>query len=70
MDSETPLNVMQRVTMGYTNGILTLNQCLDALNLPAVGKEGDKRQEESDGESVGELPTENSQPGAKDIATL
>lgn len=70
MDSETPLNVMQRVTMGYTNGILTLNQCLDALNLPAVGKEGDKRQEESDGESVGELPAENSQPGAKDIATL
>ena len=45
MDSETPLNVMQRVTMGYTNGILTLNQCLDALNLPTVGKEGDKRLE-------------------------
>ena len=70
MDSETPLNVMQRVSMGYTNGILTLNQCLDALNLPSIGTEGDERQDISTPEPVGEVPAENSQPGAKDSTDL
>lgn len=69
MDSETPLNVMQRVTMGYDSGILTLNQALDILNLPEES-DGDERKDlnpiapmapEEDGEE--EIPRENSQPG-------
>ena len=66
MDSETPLNVMQRTVMGYNAGILTLNQSLDLLNLPTIGREGDVR---TDGPSnTGELPRENSQDGASDVA--
>jgi len=66
MDSETPLNVMQRTVMGYNAGILTLNQSLDLLNLPTIGREGDMR---TDGPSnTGELPRENSQDGASDVA--
>ena len=44
MDSETPLNVMQRVTMGYDAGLLTLNQALDILNLPEES-DGDERKD-------------------------
>lgn len=66
MDSETPLNVMQRATMGYNAGILTLNQSLELLNLPTIGKEGDKRTEANS--NTGELPRENSQDGASDVA--
>jgi hypothetical protein len=61
MESETPLNVMQRVTMGFTSGVLTLNQSLDFLNLPTIGPEGDERQEINK-EPEGELPREHSQP--------
>ena len=63
MDSETPLNVMQRMVLGYTNGILTLNQALEGLSLPAA-KNGDMRKGGSGSEGVGELPRENSQPSA------
>ena len=66
MDSETPLNVMQRSVMGYSAGILTLNQSLEMLNLPTIGNEGDVR-ETTSSEGVGELPRENSQDGAKDM---
>ena len=66
MDSETPLNVMQRVTMGYQGGILTLNQALDMLNLPDANKGGEDRKEEAPVE-IGDTPAENSQPGAKDV---
>ena len=62
MDSETPLNVMQRTVMGYNAGILTLNQSLEMLNLPTIGREGDERGATTP-EGVGELPRENSQPG-------
>ena len=65
MDSETPLNVMQRVVLGYNSGILTLNQALDMLSLPSVSNVGDQRKG-GEGASVGELPRENSQPGAVD----
>jgi predicted RNA-binding protein YlqC (UPF0109 family) len=70
MDSETPLNVMQRVTMGYDAGILTLNQALDILNLPEA-TEGDERKDvtpvNTTPEGVDtELPRENSQPGAEE----
>ena len=62
MDSETPLNIMQRVVLGYNAGVLTLNQSLDILNLPKVGRDGEMRKDAA-GPSVGELPRENSQPG-------
>jgi hypothetical protein len=66
MDSETPLNVMQRVTMGYNSGIITLNQSLDLLNLPTIGKDGDERITQTKVQN-GELPRENSQDGASDM---
>tara|TARA_R100000995_G_scaffold8168_2_gene3531 strand:+ start:1887 stop:3311 length:1425 start_codon:yes stop_codon:yes gene_type:complete len=66
MDSETPLNVMQKVVLGYNSGILTLNQALDMLSLPNVSNVGEQRKG-GEGASVGELPRENSQPGAVDI---
>jgi hypothetical protein len=65
MDSETPLNVMQRAVLGYNAGILTLNQSLDILNLPMLGRAGEERKDGPS--SAGELPRENSQPGAEDL---
>ena len=66
MDSETPLNIMQRATLGYDSGILTLNQALEILDLPAAKKgEGEERKSSSDA-TINELPRENSQPGAED----
>jgi len=75
MDSETPLNVMQRATMGYDAGILTLNQSLDMLNLPEVS-EGNERKDISPPEpqqentDLGDVPAENTQPGATDVAPV
>ena len=73
MDSETPLNVMQRATMGYREGVLTLNQSLDMLNLPDAKEGGDERKsdtpeapEEDEDEVNEDLPRENSQPGAEE----
>ena len=73
MDSETPLNVMQRATMGYREGVLTLNQSLDMLNLPEAKEGGDERKsdtpeapEEDEDEVNEDLPRENSQPGAEE----
>ena len=66
MDSETPLNVMQRAVMGYESGILTLNESLDILNMPKA-KDGDERKDLSPvAPQVGELPRENSQEGKKE----
>ena len=66
MDSATPLNVMQRVTMGYDAGLLTLNQSLNMLNLPPA-KDGDKRKDIESPKPTA-LPRENSQDGASDVA--
>tara|TARA_R100001163_G_scaffold65442_1_gene62616 strand:- start:7074 stop:8477 length:1404 start_codon:yes stop_codon:yes gene_type:complete len=66
MDSETPLNIMQRAVMGYDAGILTLNQSLDMLSLPTMGRDGDDRKTDSTPET-GDLPRENSQDGASDM---
>jgi len=73
MDSETPLNVMQRATMGYREGVLTLNQALDLLNLPDAKEGGEERKsdtpeapEEDESDVNEELPRENSQPGAEE----
>lgn len=67
MDSASPLNVMQRVTMGYDAGILTLDQSLDMLNLPSAKKDGGKRKDIETSKPT-ELPRENSQDGASDVA--
>jgi hypothetical protein len=67
MDSETPLNIMQRTVMGYNAGLLTLNQSLDNLNLPSAGREGDERKMTEAPKQVGDLPRENSQDGASDL---
>ena len=66
MDSETPLNVMQRVSMGWDSGILTLNQALEMLNLPPAKEDGDERKDlnpVTPGSELGTLPLENSQEG-------
>ena len=68
MDSETPLNVMQRATMGYQGGILTLNQALDMLNLPEADDGGDERKEAEPAAEIGDTPLENSQPGSSDVS--
>ena len=65
MDSETPLNIMQRASMGYQSGVLTLNQALTILDLPSAKKEGEKRKESPDAK-ITDLPRENTQPGAED----
>jgi len=69
MDSETPLNIMQRTVLGYNAGLMTLNQSLDLLNLPSAGAEGEERKS-MEKEGVGELPRENSQDGASDNALV
>ena len=66
MDSETPLNVMQRVSMGWDSGILTLNQALEELGLPAAKDktEGESRKDLNPVPAqTGDLPAENSQEG-------
>jgi hypothetical protein len=70
MDSETPLNVMQRAVMGYESGIITLNQGLEMLNLPLDTQNGNERKQVAPDTSKneGNLPAENSQDGAKDTA--
>ena len=65
MDSETPLNIMQRATMGYDSGVLTLDQALDIVGLPNARKgEGDNRKVGGNA-GLTDLPRENSQPGAE-----
>ena len=66
MDSETPLNIMQRATMGWDSGLLTLNQALDLLNMPAAKdkEEGESRKDLNPTPAqTGDLPAENSQEG-------
>ena len=65
MDSETPLNIMQRASMGYDSGILTLNQALEILDLPVAKKEDGEKRKEAPDPTINELPPENSQPGAE-----
>ena len=74
MDSETPLTVMQRATMGYDSGVLTLNQALDILDLPKAKKdEGEERKttmqnkHEEENATRNDMPRENTQPGAENI---
>jgi hypothetical protein len=65
IDEETRLNKMQRANIGYSNGILTLNQALEIVGLPQE-LEGDVRKE-SGNAPMGRLPRENGQDGASDL---
>ena len=64
IDEETRLNKMQRANIGYSGGILTLNQALAIVGEPQE-LEGDVRKgEEAEPANTGRLPRENSQDGA------
>ena len=64
IDEESPMATMQRVTMGYQSGVLTLNQALEILNLPPI-REGNNRNNSQGIRQFGELPRENSQDTRK-----
>ena len=68
MNEESPLAMMQRAVLGYNAGIITLNQALDMVNLPVAGRAGNTRKEGSNNtQPMGELPREDSQPGASEM---
>jgi hypothetical protein len=56
IDEESPLDKMRRANMGYSAGILNLNQSLDIVGLPELGEEGDVRKDGSSSEPMGEMP--------------
>ena len=57
IDEETPTGLMQRAAMGYSAGILTLNQSLEIVGLPTE-KDGDERSDNNKPD-LGEKPREN-----------
>lgn len=57
IDEETPTGLMQRAAMGYSAGILTLNQSLEIVGLPTE-KDGDERSDDNKPD-LGEKPREN-----------
>jgi len=61
IDEESAFQAMQRANIGYSAGLLTLNQSLDMLGLPPVSKKqgGDERIGDSQPTELGELPREN-----------
>lgn len=65
MDSETPLNIMQRATLGYDSGVLTLDQALDIVGLPNARKGLGENRKVGGNAALTDLPRENSQPGAE-----
>ena len=68
MNEESPLAMMQRAVLGYNAGIITLNQALDMINLPLADREGGQRKKSSNNSrGIGDLPREDSQPGASDL---
>ena len=68
MNEESPLAMMQRAVLGYNAGIITLNQALDMINLPLADREGGQRKKSSNNSrDIGDLPREDSQPGASDL---
>jgi len=56
IDEESPLDKMRRANMGYSAGILNLNQSLDIVGLPELGEQGDVRKDGSSSEPMGEMP--------------
>ena len=67
MNEESPLAMMQRAVLGYNAGIITLNQALDMINLPLADREGEQRKSSNNSRDIGDLPREDSQPGASDL---
>ena len=67
MNEESPLAMMQRAVLGYNAGIITLNQALDMINLPLSDREGGQRKSSNNSRDIGDLPREDSQPGASDL---
>tara|TARA_R110000824_G_scaffold196246_3_gene379406 strand:- start:13956 stop:15395 length:1440 start_codon:yes stop_codon:yes gene_type:complete len=59
---EGRLDRMRRATLGFTNGVITLNQSLDILGLPEE-LDGDVRNDTTTPSNIGELPREDSQEG-------
>ncbi len=57
VDEETRLDKMRRATLGYDAGVLTLNQALDVVSLPAEDG-ADTRKEGGSRTPTGELPRE------------
>ena len=58
IEDESRFDKMRRATMGYDGGLITLNQALDILDFPPIGKEGDERKTDGAAEQ-GELPRQN-----------
>jgi hypothetical protein len=66
IDEESRLDKMRRANIGYTAGILTLNQALEIAGLPA--EQGlDSRRVPPPSVNMGELPRQNEQDGASDV---
>ena len=66
VEDESPSVRMQRSVLGYNSGILTLNQSLDIIGEPSIGRIGDVRKDEEGGAPTGRLPRRDSQPGVED----
>tara|TARA_Y100001963_G_scaffold36051_1_gene50254 strand:- start:1474 stop:2964 length:1491 start_codon:yes stop_codon:yes gene_type:complete len=62
---ESRMDSMRRASLGWTNGLLTLNQCLEILGQPQIGEEGDIRNTDISSQPLGELPRENEQDSDK-----
>ena len=60
IEDESRFDKMRRATMGYDAGVITLNQALDILDMPSIGKEGDERKEDGSADQ-GQLPRQNEQ---------
>jgi hypothetical protein len=67
IDEETRLDKMRRANIGYSGGILMLDEALEILSLPPAAQGGNERKSGGSSSSMGELPRENSQEGAGDM---
>lgn len=66
IDEETLLDKMRRANMGYTAGILSLNQALDIVGLPELGEDGDVRKDGSSAPvPMGEMPRQGERTNDK-----
>ena len=68
VDEETPYQVTQRAVLGYSNGILTLNQALQIMGFPTE-KDGDERSGDTGSSEMGELPRNQEKQKPKDNDT-
>jgi len=61
IDEESPYQAMQRASIGYSTGILSLNQALDIAGMDGVtrGRGGDERKVGGSSPNMGEKPREN-----------